>query len=166
MGSEKHTESLPLPSETALFLIFPPNSLLSWQLALLHVSLLHHTHTKPNHKVKVGRGLPYEAGVSISPAWPWASSVPWQLWSHPEALTQSHRSSGTRRANAAGSEPHVAADLSASSLKPTESCRNSAARSHIFPPVMYPHTYTESEGFFFFLFLTPILPKKTTTAAS
>lgn len=31
---------------------------------------------------------------------------------------------------------------------------------------MYPHTYTESEGFFFFLFLTPILPKKTTTAAS
>lgn len=155
----------PCPLKLPFSSFFPPTASC---LDSLHfcVSPSCTTHTKPNHKVNVGRGLPYEAGVSISPAWPWASSVPWQLWSHPEALTQSHRNSGTRGANAAGSEPHVAADLSASSLKPTESCRNSAARIAYFPSSNVPTHIYRVWRVFFSLFLTPILPKKTTTAAS
>lgn len=138
----------PCPLKLPFSSFFPPTASC---LDSLHfcVSPSCTTHTKPNHKVNVGRGLPYEAGVSISPAWPWASSVPWQLWSHPEALTQSHRSSGTRRANAAGSEPHVAAVCQRAVSNLQRVAETQLPGSHIFPPAMYPHTYTESESFFF-----------------
>lgn len=160
-GLRKHTESLPLPSEAALFLLFFPRTVS--YLDSLHFCMSPSWTTltpKPNHKVNVGRGLPYEEGVSISPAWPWASSAPWHRWSHPEALTQSHRNRGTRRANAAGSEPHIAAVCQRAVSNLQRVTETQLPGSHIFPPVMYPHTYTESEGFFFSFFLLPSSQKK------